>query len=76
MSTGADDRVILERVLVQWWCLVAFMKAMNLIHQAMCAVSYHRIVMAIKMASKRVGTVGVVVLLIVPLAADGTIRSE
>ncbi len=78
LACPIDDWVILEQVLVQWWGLVAFMKAKNLIHQAMCAVSYRccRIVMAIKMASKKVGTLCIVVLLIVPLAADGTIRSE
>jgi hypothetical protein len=76
LACPIDDLVILERVLVQWWRLVAFMKAKNIINQAMCPVLYRRIVMAIKMASKKVGTFCIVVLLIVPLAADGTIRSE
>ena len=41
-----------ERVLTRWWRLVAFMKAMNLLHQAMCAVLYCHIATAIEMASK------------------------
>ena len=66
--------VILEQVLAQWWHLVAFMIATNLLHWAMCAVSYHHITMAIKMASK-VGTFCIVVMLIVALAAAGAIGS-
>jgi hypothetical protein len=42
------------RVLARWWRLVAFMKAMNLLHQAMHAVLY---VTAIEMASKGGGHV-------------------
>jgi hypothetical protein len=41
-----------ERVLARWWRLVAFMKAMNLPHQAMRAVLYCCITTAIEMASK------------------------
>ena len=41
-----------ERVLARWWCLVAFMKATNLLHQAMRAVLYRRIATAIEMTSK------------------------
>jgi hypothetical protein len=37
-SIGVSGWVILERVLAQWWRLVAFMKATNLLHQAMRAV--------------------------------------
>jgi len=51
------------------------MKALDLLHQAMSSVLYHRIVMAIKAASK-VGTFCIVVLLIVALAAAGVIRGE
>jgi len=47
-----DPFVILERVLARWWCLVTFMKAMNLLHRAMHAVLYCRIATAIEMASK------------------------
>jgi hypothetical protein len=41
-----------ERVLTRWWGLVAFMKAMNLLHQAMHAVLYCHMAKAIEMASK------------------------
>ncbi len=41
-----------ERVLARWWHLVAFMKATNLLHWVMWAVSYRRIATAIKMTSK------------------------
>jgi hypothetical protein len=51
------------------------MKAMNLLHQVMHAVYYHRIAMAIKLPRK-VGTFCIIVVLIVALAAAGTIRSE
>jgi hypothetical protein len=51
------------------------MKATNLLHRAMRAVKYRRIVMAIEMASK-VGTYCMIVVLIVALAAAGAIRSE
>ena len=74
-GVGVSDWVILERVLNQWWHLVAFMKAMNLLHQAMDAVSYRRIAMTIKTTSK-VGTFCIVVLLIVALAAAGATRSK
>jgi hypothetical protein len=64
-----------EQVLAQWQHLVSSMKAMNLLHQAMCKISHQRIVMAIEMASK-VGVFLIVVLLIVALAAAGAIRSD
>ncbi len=70
-----SDWVLLERVLARWWRLVASLKATNLLHQAILAVSYRRIAMAIKTASK-VGVFCIVVLLIVTLAAAGAIRSE
>ena len=56
---------------------MASMKAMNLLHRAMLTVSYRRIAMANKMASK-VGVFFIIVLLIVTLAlaAAGAIRSE
>jgi hypothetical protein len=66
--------VISEQVLAQWWHLVAFMKSINLLHWAMCTVSYHHITIAIEMASK-VGTFCIVVMLIVALAAAGAIGS-
>ncbi len=62
-------------MLARWQHLVAFMKALDLLHQAMCLVLYRRIAMAIETASK-LGTFCIVVLLIVALAAAGAIRSE
>jgi len=41
-----------EQVLTRWWRLVAFMKAMDLLHQAMRTVLYCRIATAVEMASK------------------------
>jgi len=67
--------MLLEQVLTRWQHLVAFMKAMNLLHRAMCAVQYHRIAMAIEMASN-VGTCCIFVVLIVALAAARAIQSE
>ena len=37
-GVGVSNWVILERVLTRWWRLVAFVKAANLLHWAMCAV--------------------------------------
>jgi hypothetical protein len=42
---------LLAAILAQWQRLVASSKALNLLHQGMCAVTYRRIAMAIKMAS-------------------------
>jgi hypothetical protein len=72
---GVSGFVISERVLARWWCLVAFVKATNLLHQAMRSVSYCRIATAIKMARK-VGTCCIVVTFAVALAAAGAIRSD
>jgi hypothetical protein len=55
--------------------LVASLKATNLLHWAMLAVSRGHIMMAIKPASK-LGVFCIVDLLIVALAAAGAIRSE
>ena len=46
-----------ERVLARRWCLVAFMKALDLLYRAMRAVLYCRIATAIEMASKGEGHV-------------------
>jgi hypothetical protein len=46
-----DRLQLLAAILTQWWRLVASNKALNLLHWAMCAVTYWRIAMAIKMAS-------------------------
>jgi len=40
-----------ERVVAQWRCLVASIKALDLLHRAMRAVSHHRTAMAIEIAS-------------------------
>ncbi len=63
-------------MLAQWWRLVAFVKAMNLLHpRAMLMVWYRCIVMAIKMAIK-VGTYYIFVLFAVALIATGAIWSK
>jgi len=67
--------MLLEQVLACWRCLVAFRKALDLLHRVMLPVSYRRIAMAIKMASK-VDFYFILVLLIVALVAAGAIRSE
>jgi hypothetical protein len=51
------------------------MKATNLLHRAMRAVSYRRIATAIEMTSKR-GGILLIVVLNVALAAAGAIRSK
>ena len=65
-----------ERVLARWWRLVAFMKATNLLHRVMQAISYRRIATAIEKTSKGGGGILLIVVLIVALAAAGAIRSE
>ena len=55
--------------------LVASLKAMDLLHWEIIAVSYRRIVMAIKTASK-VGVLCIIILLIVALVATLAILSE
>jgi hypothetical protein len=61
---------LLERVLTQWQRLLAFRKAMNLLHLAMCAVLYRRIVMASKTASK-VGAFSSLFCLLLPWRSPG-----
>jgi len=39
-----------ERVVARWRSLVAFIKALDHLHQAMCSVSHRRTAMAIEMA--------------------------
>ncbi len=46
-----DQLQLLAAILAQWRHLVASNKALNLLHRAMCTVTYRRIAMAIKMAS-------------------------
>jgi hypothetical protein len=61
-------------ILTQWWCLVASNIALILLYWVMHVVLYRRTTTAIKMASL-FGTVFVVVLFAVKLAAAGAIRS-
>jgi hypothetical protein len=70
-----SDCVILERVLARWRSLVASLRARNLLNWVIPAVSYWRIVMAIKTASK-VGVFFIIVLLIAALVDARAICSE
>jgi hypothetical protein len=67
--------LLLEEILIQWWCPVASIEALELLHRAMHAVTYPLITAAIKTASK-LGVCFVVVLFDVALAAAGAIRSK
>ena len=63
-------------MLTQWWHVVAFEKAMNCLHRAMCRVSYHYrcTAMAIEMASN-VGAfliADILFAVVVALVANGT----
>ncbi len=58
--------LLLAAILACWWCPVASTKALDLLHQAMPAVWYQRIAMAIKMASK-VGHFFVVILFLLKM---------
>ncbi len=42
--------MLLGIILTQWWCPIASCEALDLLHQAMRAVMYRRIIIAIKMA--------------------------
>ena len=64
-----------EQVVARWQSLVAFMKALDHLHQAMRSVSHRRTAMAIETASKE-GTFCIVGVLIVAMVAAGAIRSE
>jgi hypothetical protein len=46
-----DQLQQLAAILAQWWHLVASNKALNLLHRAMCTVTYRRVAMAIKTAT-------------------------
>ena len=67
--------MLLEKVLAQWQRLVAFRKAMNLLHQAMHVVSYRCTATALETTSK-VGTFYIVVLFAVALVDAEAIRSK
>jgi hypothetical protein len=62
-------------ILAQWQCPVASSKALDFLHQAMHTVTYQRIAMAIKTASKAC-VFFIVVCLPVALAAAGAIQSK
>jgi hypothetical protein len=47
-----DQWLLLEQILTQWWPSVTPIEALNLLVQAMHAVTYRHIIMAIKTASK------------------------
>jgi hypothetical protein len=66
--------ILLKRILARWWHPVVSVKALNLLYQAMRAVAYRRIAMAIKMAGK-VGVFFIVLVLYVTPAAAGAIHS-
>ncbi len=70
-----DQLQLLAIILIQWQCLVASNKALNLLYWAMCAVLYRRTAATIKMASL-FGTFFVAVLFAVALAAAGAIWSK
>jgi hypothetical protein len=46
-----DQLQLSAAIFARWWRLVASNKALNLLHWAMCAVTYRRITIAIKTAS-------------------------
>jgi hypothetical protein len=62
-------------ILAQWRHPVASSEALDLLHWVMCAVTYWRIAMAIKMASFAVCLL-IIVCMPVALAAAGVIRSK
>jgi hypothetical protein len=54
LKTNRHMRDRLQRsaaILARWWRLVASNKAPNLLHRAMCMVTYRRVAMAIKTAT-------------------------
>ena len=62
-------------MIARWQRLVAFRKALDLLHWAMRAISYPRAATAIETASK-VGTFYIIVLFAVALVAAGAIWSK
>ena len=52
IGVGMSDWCLSEQLLAGWWCLVAFMKATNLLHRAMRTVWYWRTAIAIKWSAK------------------------
>jgi hypothetical protein len=70
-----DQLQQLAAILARWWHLVASNKTLNLLHRAMCTVTYRRVAMAIKTATFY-GDLLIVVCLPVALVAAGVIRSK
>ncbi len=68
--------MLLGIILAQWRHPVASSEALDLLHWAICAVTYRRIAMAIKMACFLGVYLLIVVCLPVALAAAGAIRSK
>jgi hypothetical protein len=69
--------ILLDIILARWWRPVASSEALDLLHRAMCTVTYRRIAMAIKTATLLgVFYLLIVVCLPVALAAAGAIHSE
>ncbi len=67
--------ILLELILAQWRGLMASVEALNLFYQAMRALAYWCIAMAIGMASK-VGVFFIVIVLYVTPMAAGAIHSR
>ena len=61
------DRV---QALAQWWHAVASNEALDLLHQAMGPISYHRISMAIKIASDLPAFLSLLILLLATTVAN------
>jgi hypothetical protein len=70
-----DQLLLSAAIFAQWWLLVASSEALDLLHQAMHAVTYRQIAMAIKMDSK-VGVFYFVVSIAVAPATAGAIWSK
>jgi hypothetical protein len=52
------DRLQLSTaILAQWWRLVASNKTLNLLHRAMCTVTYRHVAMAIKTVTSYLGAI-------------------
>jgi hypothetical protein len=63
-----------EQVLTRWRRLVAFMKALDLLHRAMCTVEYHHIAMAKETAIKVSTYYNFVLFAVALAAANGKIQ--
>jgi hypothetical protein len=66
--------MLLKQILTQWRCPVASSEAIDLLHWAIRAVSYHCITIAIKTASK-VGVFFIIVLLFIALGMSSCLMA-